>query len=90
MKKGHVPIRQCVGCRQRRPAREMIHLKAVGDTVVLSRPKDRLPGRGCYTCPREDCIRAAFQKGRLSRALRKNILNLPSQEELLKGLDEER
>jgi len=90
MNRGHVPIRQCIGCRRRRPAREMVLLKAVGNTVVVSDPRHKLPGRGCYTCPSLECIKAALRKERLTRALKRNILILPSPEELLTGLDEKR
>ncbi|MGO9117622.1 MAG: YlxR family protein [Desulfomonilaceae bacterium] len=90
MKKGHIPIRQCIGCRRRRPAREMILLKSIGDTVVVSHSKDKIPGRGCYTCPTWECAKSALRKERLSRALRNNILRFPSPEELLTGLDEKR
>ncbi len=83
MKRGHIPIRRCVGCRQRRPAHEMIRLKADKDTVVVADAKDRTPGRGCYVCPREECVRAALEKGRLSRALRRSMVIVPSQETLL-------
>ena len=60
----------------------MIRLKAVGDTVVVSTKTDNLPGRGCYSCPRETCIEKALNRGRLSRALRKNIAVFPSREDL--------
>jgi predicted RNA-binding protein YlxR (DUF448 family) len=68
----------------------MVLLKAVGSTVVVSDLRDKLPGRGCYTCPSPECIKAALRKERLTRALRRNILILPSPEELLTGLDEKR
>ncbi len=68
----------------------MIHLKSIRDAVVVSRSKDKIPGRGCYTCPTQDCAKSALRKERLSRALRKNITRFPSPEELLTGLDEKR
>jgi predicted RNA-binding protein YlxR (DUF448 family) len=68
----------------------MVLLKAVENTVVVSNARDKLPGRGCYSCPSRECIKAALRKERLSRALRRNILILPSPEELLTGFDEKR
>lgn len=85
MKSGHVPIRQCIGCRERRPAHEMIRLTASEDTIVVSSRKDKAPGRGCYTCPNEKCVELALRKGSLARALRRKIMGPPSREALLKG-----
>ncbi len=68
----------------------MIRLTAHEETVVVAQPKRNESGRGCYVCPREECIDAALKKGRLSKALRKNILVLPSKEGLLRGLEQKR
>jgi uncharacterized protein len=83
MNRGHVPIRRCIGCRQRRPACEMIRLRADRNRVIVADASDKTPGRGCYVCPREECIKAALEKDRLSRALRRSMLIAPSQETLL-------
>lgn len=87
MKKGHVPIRKCVGCGQRCPAVEMVRIKALGDTIVVAHRKDRLPGRGCYLCRKASCVEAALKKGRIARALRKERVDIPSKEELLRWLE---
>jgi uncharacterized protein len=86
MAKGHIPLRTCIGCRNKRPASEMLRFKLVGDSVVPAANKDSLPGRGCYICPEVHCVAAALKKGRIARALRKNSVILPSMEELLVGI----
>jgi predicted RNA-binding protein YlxR (DUF448 family) len=86
MKRGHVPIRMCIVCRQRLPAVEMLRLKASEDIIVVSSWNNRYPGRGCYTCPTETCVDAALKNGRLQRALRRSTAVTPSKEELLRGL----
>jgi len=83
MKKGHVPLRTCIGCRKKRPAGELLRFTACGDTVVLSTRKDKRTGRGCYVCPTEKCIEIAIRTKVLSRVLRSNVTTLPSKEELL-------
>ncbi len=88
MKKGHVPIRTCVGCRQKRPAGEMVRIKALGDAIVIAHGKDSLPGRGCYLCPAARCVEAALKKGRIARALRREGVDIPSKEELLRWLEQ--
>lgn len=87
MKKGHVPVRTCVACRRKRPAWEMIHLKARGDTAVILPARADLPGRGCYLCPREECISAALKKCSIQRALRKSSLVPPTKEEFFRWLE---
>jgi uncharacterized protein len=83
MRRGHIPIRQCVGCQVRRPASEMIRLKVREGSVVVSPPRDKTPGRGCYTCPDEKCVELALKKGRFVRALRGKIVVPPSKEAVL-------
>ncbi|MGO9566840.1 MAG: YlxR family protein [Desulfomonilaceae bacterium] len=89
MKRGHIPVRQCIGCRRKRPASELIRFRACGETVVVSPQKDETPGRGCYICPQEECLEAALRKGCLARALRRKIV-VPPKQVLLKGLEQKR
>jgi predicted RNA-binding protein YlxR (DUF448 family) len=87
MRRGHVPIRHCIGCRTCRPKEEMIRLKTDGEKVFVSDRKDRTPGRGCYVCRRKECIETALKKGRLERAFRINKMVYPTTEELLTRLE---
>jgi predicted RNA-binding protein YlxR (DUF448 family) len=63
-------------------------LRALRDTVIVSGRKDKQPGRGCYVCARPECIEAALKKGRLAKTLRRSITSPPSQEVLLRALQE--
>lgn len=66
----------------------MALIKALGDAIVVARRKDRLPGRGCHLCPEARCVEAAIKKGRIARALRKEHVEIPSKEELLRRLEQ--
>jgi len=68
----------------------MVRLKAANDTVVVATDDEGIPGRGCYVCPEEKCLEAALRKGCLSRALRTKIVDPPSKEGLLRGLEKMR
>ncbi|MCA1961737.1 MAG: YlxR family protein [Desulfomonile sp.] len=83
MKRGHIPIRQCIGCRTRRPKDELLRIVALDDNITICGRKQAAEGRGCYVCPKEGCVELALKKGRFSRALRRNINALPSKDELL-------
>ena len=70
---------------------ELIRLKACGDTVRVVSPKENVPGRGCYVCPDPECIKIALRKGRVQRALNRNAVVLPTDDQLMKaGLEQKR
>ena len=64
---GAGPFRTCVGCRSKRPQRELIRIGRSSDGAVSIGAG--APGRGAYLCRKRVCIEAAFQNGRLRRAL---------------------
>lgn len=86
MKRGHIPIRLCVGCRTRRPAHELIRFSVSENSIVVSPQKRKIPGRGCYICLDHKCLEAALKKGVIARALRRQDLLAASKEALLQGL----
>ena len=66
------PVRTCVGCRQRRPASELVRLVAPDGRLGLGAGA---PGRGAWLC-RHDvlaCFDVATKSGRWSRALRRTV-----------------
>lgn len=46
----HIPIRQCIACRVRRPKHELLRVVLTQTGPVLD-PTGRKPGRGAYVCP---------------------------------------
>lgn len=69
MKPRKVPQRMCVGCREMRPKRELLRVvKSTEGALALDRT-GRMPGRGAYICPREECLRRAVKTRQLERAL---------------------
>lgn len=51
----HIPIRQCLACRARRPKRELLRI-VMGESGPTIDPTGRKPGRGAYVCPdRPEC-----------------------------------
>ncbi|MHB8636651.1 MAG: YlxR family protein [Fimbriimonadaceae bacterium] len=66
------PIRTCVGCRTRRPQRDMVRISIVNGEPRLS-ANAREPGRGAYVCLEPACVKSAFDKERLARALRHKL-----------------
>ncbi|GEM84534.1 MAG: hypothetical protein KatS3mg074_014 [Meiothermus sp.] len=46
----HIPMRQCIACRERRPKHELLRIVLTEAGPVLD-PTGRKPGRGAYVCP---------------------------------------
>jgi uncharacterized protein len=62
------PIRTCLGCRRRRPKREMARLVRRADGRVGS--DAAASGRGAYVCRDAECLERALKPGRLAHAFR--------------------
>ena len=65
----HVPLRQCVACRQMRPKRELVRVVRTPSGEVRVDATGKVAGRGAYVCPRPECADQALRQGRLQHAL---------------------
>ena len=79
-----IPMRQCMGCRERRPKRELIRVVRSPEGTVSLDFQGKAPGRGAYLCPNPDCLRRAVR----SNALERN-LETPIPAEVLERLAQE-
>ena len=64
-----IPQRQCMGCRERKPKREMIRVVRGTDGTVSLDFGGKAPGRGAYICPNGDCLKKALRSKALDRSL---------------------
>ena len=69
MKPKKVPLRQCVGCREHKPKRELIRVVRSPEGTVSLDFRGKSPGRGAYICPDPDCFAHAKKSRALERAL---------------------
>lgn len=76
-----IPLRQCMGCRERKPKRELVRVVRSPEGVVSVDLKGKAPGRGAYICPDPQCLQKAIR----SKALERN-LETPIPEELTQRL----
>ncbi|MBN2169021.1 MAG: YlxR family protein [Actinobacteria bacterium] len=68
-----VPERTCLSCRARRPKRELFRVgrdENGGLSVATGGRLRKVPGRGCYICPSDECIEKARITGGVNRALK--------------------
>ena len=63
MKRGHIPHRTCLGCRDARPKPELLRLVMGKDGSVTIDGTHHSPGRGMYMCYANECVQRAFRKG---------------------------
>jgi len=63
-----IPLRQCVGCREMKPKKELIRVVRSPEGAVSLDFKGKLPGRGAYVCPDPACLARARTSRALERA----------------------
>jgi predicted RNA-binding protein YlxR (DUF448 family) len=69
----HVPVRTCVGCRERVAQRDLLRLAAVSNGSIRVDPGRLLPGRGAYVHRRRACVEVALARGAVARVLRTGL-----------------
>ena len=68
-----IPMRQCLGCREMKPKRELIRAVRSPEGTVSLDAKGRAPGRGAYICPNAECLKKAIKAKALERAFSSRI-----------------
>ena len=63
-----IPMRQCLGCREHKPKKELIRVVRSPEGEVFLDSKGKLPGRGAYVCPQAACLAKARKSRALERA----------------------
>ena len=79
-----IPMRQCLGCREMRPKRDLIRVVRSPEGEISLDFRGKLPGRGAYVCRSSDCLARAVKTRALSRAFGK-----PVPDEVLGALNEQ-
>ena len=63
-----IPMRQCLGCREMKPKRELIRAVKSPEGDISLDFKGKKPGRGAYVCHNPDCLKKAIKSKALERA----------------------
>lgn len=79
-----IPMRQCVGCREMKPKKELIRVVRSPEGQVSLDFRGKLPGRGAYVCPNPACL----AKTKKSKALERTF-SAPLPEEVYQALEEQ-
>ncbi|MBQ9165333.1 MAG: YlxR family protein [Oscillospiraceae bacterium] len=63
-----IPMRQCLGCREMKPKRELIRAVKSPEGELSLDFRGKKPGRGAYVCPNQECLAKARKSRGLERA----------------------
>ena len=63
-----IPMRQCVGCREMKPKKELIRVVKSPQSEIGLDFRGKAPGRGAYLCPDGACLKKAIKSKALERA----------------------
>ena len=69
LKPRKIPMRQCAGCREKKPKRELIRVVRSPEGAVGLDTTGKAPGRGAYVCPLRECMKKAQKSRAIERAL---------------------
>ena len=62
--KKKIPLRQCVGCCERKPKGELIRVVRTPEGEIVLDSTGRKNGRGCYLCASVKCFNKAKKSGK--------------------------
>ena len=68
-----IPMRQCLGCREMKPKKELLRVVRAPDGGVSLDFRGKAPGRGAYICPDMACLQRAIKSRALERAFEAKI-----------------
>ena len=68
-----IPMRQCLGCREMKPKKELIRVVRSPEGEISLDFKGKANGRGAYVCPNPDCLKKAVRARALERAFSAQI-----------------
>ena len=64
-----IPMRQCLGCNEHKPKKELIRIVRSPEGAVSLDLTGKKSGRGAYICRNTACLKKAQKTKRLSRVL---------------------
>ena len=73
MQQKKIPMRQCLGCREMKPKKELIRVVRSPEGEISLDFKGKANGRGAYLCPEPACLKKAIKARALERALETSI-----------------
>ena len=73
MQQKRISMRQCVGCREMKPKKELIRVVKSPEGTISLDFRGKAPGRGAYVCPDPACLKRAMKSKALDRGFETTI-----------------
>lgn len=73
MKVKKIPLRQCIGCMEGKPKKELIRIVKNKEGEIKIDFTGKAAGRGAYICNNVECLTKAQKKKALNRAFEQEI-----------------
>ena len=68
-----IPLRTCMGCKEKKPKKELIRIVKNKDGLISIDRTGKLDGRGAYICDSAECLEKIVKSKRLERVLESKI-----------------
>ena len=68
-----IPMRQCIGCGEMKPKKEMLRIIKTAEEEILLDTTGRKNGSGAYICPNSECLKKAVKGKGLERSFKMAI-----------------
>jgi len=68
-----IPVRTCIGCKCKKPKKEMIRIIRTPDGKIEIDKTGKKSGRGAYLCGNVKCLDIAFRENSLNKSLKQDI-----------------
>ena len=68
-----VPLRQCVGCGEMKPKKEMMRVLKTSEDEICLDVTGKKNGRGAYVCIQKECLVKARKNKGLERSFKMGI-----------------
>ena len=72
-KQKKIPERQCLGCNEHRPKKELLRVVRTPEGEILLDFTGKKSGRGAYICRNVSCLKKARRSKRIDRSLNVTI-----------------
>lgn len=80
------PLRQCTGCGEMKPKKELVRVVKTPEGNIMLDRSGKANGRGAYICHNIDCYKKAVKARRFEKAFSMPILESVS-EQIVKELE---
>lgn len=68
-----IPLRQCVGCQEQKPKRNLVRIVLMPTGEIVVDHSGKKAGRGTYLCPNTSCLELAKKRKSLDRGLKTHV-----------------